>query len=415
MARWKPLVPWTLAVLTLAPLLAAGDRRLTLDEAVADALSRHPAILQAEKEVESARGRRLQLEAVPNPELNFATAGLPLWNASGEKEFSLGLRQLFEFPGKRRLRGEIGRSYEDQASLELDRARNIVRGRVQRAYFHAAYVQSRLAGLRSILSTLKDYSDLAAKRYESGQVPYLDIIRGRVETLRVQNEIVEARREFKEKAAALLLLMGESSFEPVELSTEIDFVPLERSWDELKAEALAGTILRLSQARRQQAALAVSLAGKAGLPDFSVGLFVPSKRLGGWGFELGMSLPVFRGGFRGAEMEAAALSEEASIESERQARRVLIVAERAYADARALEEQIELFRGSLIREVEESLKACLTSYQYGKSGALDVLDIVRSLKETRTEFLRALLNHRLAVIELEEAGEDEAVVIASGE
>jgi outer membrane protein TolC len=231
----------------------------------------------------------------------------------------------------------------------------------------------------------------------------------------VQNEIVEARRELQEKTGVLLLLTGDSTLEPVEFTTEIGFVPLERRWDELKAAALAGTTLKLSEARRQQAALSVSLAGKTGLPDFSVGLFVPSKRLGGWGFELEMSLPLFRGGFRGAELEAAASSAEAAIESERQARRVLLVAERAYKDARVLEEQIMLFRDSLIREVEESLKACLVSYQYGKSGALDVLDIVRSLKETRAEFLRALLNHRLAVIELEEVGEDDAIGNGSGE
>jgi outer membrane protein TolC len=415
MPRLKSLIPWTLAVLTLVPPLAAGERRLTIDEAVAGALRSHPAVLQAQKEMDSARGRRLQLEAVPNPELSFATAGLPLWNSNGEKEFSLGVRQIFEFPGKRRLRGEIGRSGEDQASLELERAKNVVRGRVEKAYFSAAYVQNRLAGLESILSTLKEYSDLAAKRYESGQVPYLDIIRGRLETLRVQNEIVEARRELQEKTGVLLLLTGDSTLEPVEFTTEIGFVPLERRWDELKAAALAGTTLKLSEARRQQAALSVSLAGKTGLPDFSVGLFVPSKRLGGWGFELEMSLPLFRGGFRGAELEAAASSAEAAIESERQARRVLLVAERAYKDARVLEEQIMLFRDSLIREVEESLKACLVSYQYGKSGALDVLDIVRSLKETRAEFLRALLNHRLAVIELEEVGEDDAIGNGSGE
>ncbi len=128
-----------------------------------------------------------------------------------------------------------------------------------------------------------------------------------------------------------------------------------------------------------------------------------------------MALPLFRKEFRGAAIEAEAASEQTAIEARGQTRRVLLVLERSYADAQALEEQIGLFRDSLIKDVEESLKAGLINYQYGKSDALGVLDIVRSLKETRAEFLRALLNHRLALIEIAAAGEDEDIDVAKVE
>jgi cobalt-zinc-cadmium efflux system outer membrane protein len=407
----KPFILWLLLAAGFVPGLAAGDRAITIDDAVDRALSRHPAVLRAQKDVDAARGRRLQLEAVPNPELSFEAAGLPLWNSRGEKEFSLGVRQLVEFPGKRSLRRQIGRSGEGQADLELTRVRNVVRSRVETAYFRAAYAQQRLAELGSILATLKEYSELAAERYKSGQVPYLDVIRGRLESLRVQNEIVEARRDLKEKTMTLGLLMGESAYEPLVFSTEIGFTPLGKSWEELKSAALAGLILQLTEARRKQADLTLSLARKSGLPDFLFGLFVPSKRLGGWGFEVGIGLPLFRKGYRGAAIEAEALSQAAAIEAQSRARRVLLILESSYADAQALEEQIDLFRDSLMRDVEESLRAGLINYQYGRSDALGVLDIVRSLKETRGEFLKALLNHRLALIEIAAAGEDESLEI----
>jgi outer membrane protein TolC len=403
----RPVLACLLALGFSALVFGEEGRPLSLDEAVGRAVERNPRVLQAQKEVDAARGRRLQLEALPNPELSFEAAALPLWNDKGGEEFSLGVRQLIEFPGKRGLRRGIGRSGEGQAALGLERARNVVRGRVERAYFLAAHAQKRLDGLGSILETLKAYAELAGARYKSGQVPYLDIIRGRLETLRLQNEIVEARRDLKEKTAALELLMGDPGYEPLEFSTDIGFIPLGRGLDELKAAALAGSALRLAEARREQAVLSLALARKSGRPDFTVGLFTPSKRLGGWGFEVGMTLPVFRQGPRGAAVEAEALSGQASLETEVRTRRVLFVIEGAYADAVALEEQIALFRDSLIREVEESLKAGLISYQYGKSDALGVLDIVRSLKETRAEFLRALLNHRLALIDIATAGDDE--------
>ena len=408
MARWKPFILWLLLACVLAPALAAADRSLSLEDAVTRSLERHPAVLRARNDVDAARGRRLQLEAVPNPELSFEALGLPLWKSGGE-EFSLGIRQIIEYPGKRGLRREIGLSGENQAAIELERVRNVVRARVESAYFRAAYAQKRLADLESILATLKEYSELAAERYKTGQVPYLDVVRGRLETLRLQNEIIEARRDLREKTAALSFLMGDSGYEPLEFSTEIGYSPLGTSMEELKSAALAGSSVRLTGDRRRQAGLSLSLARKAGLPDFSLGLFMPSKMLGGWGIEVGMILPVFRKGIQGISVEAEAMSRQAALDADGTARRIILVVERAYAEALSLEEQIGLFRDSLLRDVDESLKASLINYQYGKSDALGVLDNVRSLKETRTEFARALLNHRLALIEIAAAGEDEAL------
>jgi len=405
MARRKPFILWLLPACVLAPALAAADRAITLDEAVALALKNHPAVLQARKEVDAARGRRLQLEAVPNPELSFEALGLPLWKSVGQ-EFNLGVRQVIEFPGKRSLRREIGQSGESQAVIGLERVQNALRSRVESAYFRAAYARKRLADLESILATLKEYAVLASERYKNGQVPYLDVIRGRLESLRVRNEIVEAGRDLKEKTMALGFLMGASAYEPLDFSTDIGFSPLEKSLEELRAAALGGPAIRLRGDRRKQAGLALSLAKKAGLPDFTLGLFLPSKGLGGWGVEVGMTLPVFRKAIQGSAIEAEARSELAALESDGATRRILLAVERAYTDAQALEEQIGLFRDSLLRDVEESLKASLINYQYGKSDALGVLDIVRSLKEARTEFSRALLNHRLALIEIAAAGED---------
>ena len=140
----------------LVSALPAEERSITLEEAVALALERHPAIVLAHRGVDAARGWRMQLEAVPNPELTFEAVGLPIGNSSGEKEFSLGFSQMIEHPRKRAVRRDIGALGEARAQIELDRARNVVRGRVERAYFEAAFAQKSLADLESLLLTLED-------------------------------------------------------------------------------------------------------------------------------------------------------------------------------------------------------------------------------------------------------------------
>jgi outer membrane protein TolC len=105
-------------------------------------------------------------------------------------------------------------------------------------------------------------------------------------------------------------------------------------------------------------------------------------------------------------MEAEALAGQAAVSTEARTRGILAVLERSYADALALEEQIRLFQDSLLREVEESLKTGIINYRFGKSDSLSVLDLVRSLKEVRFEYLKALLNHRLSLIDIAAAGEE---------
>jgi cobalt-zinc-cadmium efflux system outer membrane protein len=396
------------AVLTaiLVSALPAEERSITLDEAVALALDRHPAIVLARRGIDAARGRRMQLEAVPNPELTFEAVGLPLWKSRGEKEFSVGFSQMIEHPRKRAVRRDLGALGEARAQLELDRARNVVRGRVERAYFEAAFAQKSLADLESLLLTLGDYTGLAVERYKAGEVAYLDVVRGRLETLRARNQIVEGRRLLKEKTLALSLLMGDSGYTPLSFSTPVGFAPLGRSWEELKAAALAGSSLRLAAEGEKLADRSLALARTMTLPDFTLGFFLPSKRLGGWGVEFGLSLPLQRKAPRGAAIEAEALAGQAAVSTAARTREVLAVLERSFADALSLEEQIRLFQDSLLREVEESLKTGIINYRFGKSDSLSVLDIVRSLKEVRFEYLKALLNHRLSLIDIAAAGED---------
>ncbi len=403
--------PFFLAALAAAIFvsgLPAEERSLTLETAVTRALESHPAIVQARHEVDAARGRRMQFEAVPYPELAFEAIGLPLWDSQGEKEFSLGFSQVIEHPRKRAVRRDIGALGEAQARIALDRARNVVRGRVERAYFEAAFAQKRLADLESILITLEEYTGLAVERYKAGEVAYLDVVRGRLEALRVRNEVVEGRRLLREKTLAVNILMGDSGYVPLSFSTLLGFAPLGRSWEELKAAALDGSSLRLAAEGQKLAGRLLDLARTTTLPDFTLGLLLPSKRLGGWGVAFGLTLPFRRKGPRGAMIEAEAMAGRAAAFTGARTRQILGVLEGSYADALALEEQIRLFQDSLLLEVEESLKTGIANYRYGKSDSLGVLDIVRSLKEVRIEYLKALLNHRLALIDIAAAGEEGA-------
>ncbi|MDH4196140.1 MAG: TolC family protein [Candidatus Aminicenantes bacterium] len=400
-----------LTALALGAPSAAADESLSLDQAVSLALARNPAVLQAGSRLEAARGRSLQLAARPNPELALSAEGLPLGNGEGEKEISLGVLQLLEFPGKRALRIRAGEWDEEAAAADLERVRTVTAARTEAAYLDAVYAGEVVRALEAALATLDEFRTLAAAKFKVGQASYLDVVRSRLELLRLQNDIYEARRDHRARLTALNILVGTENEAPFALTTPLDFVPLTRSLEEWRAGLARSSSLRSLEARRRQAEAVLALAKKSRLPDLGAGLFYPSKRFKAWGFEFSLALPIGSAAYRGAEVEAAAALAEAETEFRARRLRAEVLLRRIYADAETLAEQLRVFEGEVLVEVEASLETALANYEFGRAEALDILDLFRSGQDVRLEYLRALRHYRVALTELRTVGEAEELAL----
>ncbi len=134
MALKRPPVLAALAAFVIVSALPAQEGGLTLERAVELALAGHPEIREAQARIEAARGRTLQFASRPEPQLTAGLEGIPLPGLREEGdvlEVRLGIEQVFEYPGKRSLRTDIGRKGEDLAGAELDRVRLLLAARVK--------------------------------------------------------------------------------------------------------------------------------------------------------------------------------------------------------------------------------------------------------------------------------------------
>jgi outer membrane protein, heavy metal efflux system len=397
---------WALA----AYLPAGGVDGLSLEEAISLAMKQNPLVLAAEQESAAATGRKLQMTAVPNPEFVFRNEGLSFKRAAGngnEKETSFGVEQTFEFPGKRALRGEMGRFGEERAELEAERTRLLVAVRVKRAYYRAALSEKSADSLTGSTTLIDRLLENLMVKYRAGSASYSDILRARVEKARLQNQIIEERKEGDQARAELDLLIGRNGDGPVLLTTDIRYAPLVTSLEGAEAAArTARPSLKLAALRRRETETGINLARKGRLPDFSLGLYFPSLRTNAWGFSLGLSVPVWGQKQKGESMEAAAANEIAVISSARDDRRVMSAIGNAFRSARAAEDQVKVFEQRLLRDVEDDLKLSLDNYQLGKIEFFSLLDLYRTYTAARLEHLKAVYQYLLALADLEVAGEE---------
>ena len=405
----KPFWAVVLLASSLAPGLSArGEEPLTLDRAVAVAMERNPRVLAAAQGVAAAQGRTLQLKAWADPSLSFSDEGLALRRgSSGEKEYSLGVEQSFEFPGKRALRGRIGRFGEERAAIELERVRLLVGAEVKRAYFRAVLARRTEASLEASSGLIDRLLENLAARQRAGAASSSDILRARVEKARLRNQIIEERKEGTVALAELDLLLGRSGEAPPDLVTDITHVPLDKEPSALKAEALASRpSLRIAAARRGEAETGLALARKSRYPDFSLGLFYPSLRAGGFGFSLSLSLPILGGRRRGEVMEAAAAEEISRLAAAGEELRVAARVGSAFEAAKAAEEQVKVYEGSLLKDLEDDMTLSLSRYRFGEIAFFELLDLYRTYASARLEHLRALYLYNVSLADLEVAGEE---------
>jgi cobalt-zinc-cadmium efflux system outer membrane protein len=394
--------------LVIRAFLAAtgvGANQLSLEEALSYALAHNPEVVRAQKELEAAGARRLQQSAYPFPDLVFRDEGLSFRRDGLDREVSFGVEQLIEFPGKRSLRKEAAGYDRDAAAAELERVRSIVSADVKRAYFRTLYAQKLLEATNGLLDIIKRYQEMAAVRFEAGQSSSLDILRGRLEWLRAEGEIIEARRGLRESQASMLRLTGQDEGEPTLTVAERISPPLARDLAALERGAESRPSLKAAELQLARAGAAARLARKNAWPDFVLGIYYPSLRTSGWGFSVGATIPIWRDKVKGEILEADAVSQAqaAALAARRQKIRYSLRA--AYADVRASEEQLALFEKSVLKEVDNLLETGIAQYRYGKIDSLNLFDLYRLYRSTRLEYLGALERHELTLVELEVAGE----------
>ncbi|MDP3025349.1 MAG: TolC family protein [candidate division Zixibacteria bacterium] len=407
----KNLFLWAL-ILVLLNGISLGQEKVTysLEEAIRLALVNNPQIKIAEKEIDSAKGKRLQAFSLAPPELAFSWEGIPSGKSfSQANERTVSLEQNLEFPVKLFLRKDAATKELEISYERLNRAKALVAAEVKKAYYQVNYQQGLVETLEFTLDLLKQFQEATRIKYQSGELPYFEVIRANVEVAKTQNEIIEAKQELISVKNNFNLILGKRGSEDFELKDELRFTPYLKNEEETLNEYRAeNRTLRIAQIFREKENVNLKLANLTFIPDLKLsgGFFSESGEKFILSFQIGLSLPLWWWNAKGQIQENRADFQTAQIKQETALRVVQSEIEKAYKLVRTSEEQVLLFEKTLLKEIDEELKAGINSYQYNQIDALGLLDIYRTNKMAKIEYYKALLNYLSGLADLEVAGEE---------
>ena len=390
-------------------------KKITLNEAIETSLKNNSQVLTAQKEIHAADGRILQAGRIPNAEFSIESNEIPKsfsFGNAGELDFNFS--QPLEFFGKRSARIQSA-GYEKQAAeLNLERIKKLVTAQVKSAYYQGLLSKETINAIEQNISLLNDFLVQVKDKYQAGTSSYLDVIRAKVETTRLKNELFDVNKQFQQNIGALKILLGVENGGSYELSDSLNYSFLTASLDSILTLLIEqSNFVKMSSIRIERDKSLLSLAEKGSLPDFNFGASfqnrqpIPGKGFDNFiGLKLGISLPMFySSGVRGDIQESQALLDISDIQYEALRK---IIKQKIISSFKSLnyaEEQLRLFDKTLLQDVEDELRAGITAYQNNQIDVLNLFDIYRTYRTTKLEYAKTISNCLMARNELEISNE----------
>jgi len=425
----KFIIPFITALFSLSIYGQNNQiKKLSLNEAIETALQNNSEVISTFKEIVVAESRILQAGRLQNADFSIEANEIPSGFEFGETgELDLNFNQPVEFFGKRSTRIQSAELQKKIAELNYERIKKLITSQVKKVYYSGLLSNQIIQSIKSNINLLNDFLAQVTDRYQAGTSSYLDVIRAKVEITRLKNELFDARKNYQQVVGQLKILLGKENGEEYELADSLLY-----QFSELKKDTVVNfyssqsNFLQINEIQVEQNKSLLSLAEKNSLPDFNFGLAfqnrqsfpanpasLPDGEAGGtggfeqfFGLNVGISLPMFySSGARGDIQEAEANLSISDIRYQYTKIRAAQNIRTAYNNLSFAEEQVRLFDASLLRDVEDELRAGLTAYQNGQIDLLNLFDIYRTYRATKVEYSRTIYNTLISLTELEVSSE----------
>jgi len=269
--------------------------------------------------------------------------------------------------------------------------------------------QRRLAETEGQLQLAERTRDVARARFESGDVPRLDVLQAELATSQAENDVQAVTGQLSSAQVDLNALLARPLQEPIAVSGALEEGTLPAA-DAAVAKAVEGNadLAVLDRGIAEQKAR-VALARAERVPDPTVQGTVTHDAQPefnwGWRAALTLSLPIFTGR---TGRDAALQVEERTLtqlEAERRARTAEITGAvyAAAARAEAQRQQVRRFQDRILPQAEEVERMAEDAYRSGQTNLPALLQAQQATREIRLRALQAGADYQAALADLEGA------------
>lgn len=380
----------------------AGPRTYSLPELEEMVSKTHPALKIAGAEIKKSEAELGIARQYPNPEVEGSVSSQKgLESGTYATGYTFTLSQTIEWPGRRGKKQEAARFGIDSAQQKLTQEQVNVRARCRELYYQVLADEHLVKIAAENLESAKTLLDIAEQRVRLGESRPIELVKARVEFFSLERERDKANTTLAGDRQVLRQFLGAAVPGDFALSGEGEVMepvaPLKR-WQEVAFAA--HPLLAAQEAQVRQAESTLGAERQAWVPDVTVKAFhtqdVDLRATGG-----GLSVPLPLWNRKEGEVARAAAAQSQAKSELRLLKQDLETKLAAqYSLYETARRQVQSFQTAILPEAAESLRVAQFSYEHGETSMLELLDSRRVYRATEQDYYQALLDYRLARVEL---------------
>jgi len=412
--RLAPLVCLFWALGAAGGLPAQSDKaapeKLTVDQAVAEAVNSNLDLLAERSNIAISKARILAARLRPNPALSLTADHLDLLgtdfnpeNGAGPAEYAAGVEYTLEGGGKRKRRIREAEAAVSVAQLEFLNAVRTTILEVQSAFVDALLARDNLALAKKNLDSQAKIVEIDTIRLRTGDIAEVELIRSRLAALQYQNTYRLARMRFRNRLVDLQKLLGRKQPNPAfTIAGELRKDKKIPDLDTIRKLALERRPdLRALRSELKHAEADLDLQFAQGKIDYTVGAeYRRQQGINGTGNSLGFSfsIPLPVSDRNQGEIERARQQQQQiRLRIAAQAASITSEVENSYETLLTAHDLLQAIETEMVTQALDVRNITEYSYKRGEASILQLLDAQRAFNETmqsyneaRAEYARAL-------------------------
>ena len=391
-----------------APQSSLGSARpITLSDAVSIFLKQNFHLIAARYDIDTAEAEKLTARLRPNPDISVGFSGLPL-NLSGnlltEQQYTYSIAQSFELGGKRAKRIDVANANTDVARAQFEMAVWQLTNDLKKKFYAVILNQALLNLAKENEATFAETVKHTEELVKAGEISGLDLTRLEVEKLKFDTDLANAERDYEVALRDLrVTLGGDYRLMDIDAAGSLDPQTYDFTFADLRDKALAARPdLKAAKLSESAADASINLQDAQRIPDMSLaaGLTQVPEGSSNFTFGIGISLPIHNRN-QGERAKARIDKERAQNQERLITNQIISDVDKTLIAFQLQKRRVDLYRTGVLTKVNDIQNLTEYSLKAGESSILDLLDAIRTRRDTLAAFYQTLFDYQSALLDLE--------------
>jgi cobalt-zinc-cadmium efflux system outer membrane protein len=394
----------------------AAEETMKLPDLIREALKNNPEIHIADSRVNGSMHRIPQATSLADPMVMIGyenegtdspytfggeTKGMP-----ADSRWMFSLSQMFPYPGKRALKGEMATRDAESLKGMADATRLATEVRVKELYHDLFLAYANIDLITDQAALFSRVEDAALARYAAGMAPQQEVLMAQTEKYMLLEREEMEKQKIQSLKAMLNNALGREALSPLGRPEKPGNAINKYRLDELIQMSYDRYPMIKSREKMVSAAEAkVLMAKKEYYPDFTIGTsyFARSSQFPDmWNLTATMNVPIF---YKTKQREGILEAEASLLEARRNVEATKLMASSTlrdnYAMLKSAENLMALYRDGLIPKAYQGFELSLSGYVTGKIEAITVITRLKALIDYEFLFWRQFADREKAAARLD--------------